>query len=72
MGVLSGKQEKTLLKQLRLFDVYQDEKLGKGKKSYAVSFTLQNPGKTLTDKEIDQVMNKLAGVFEKQLGAVIR
>ncbi len=72
MGVLSGKQEKTLLKQLRLFDVYQDEKLGKGKKSYAVSFTLQDAGKTLTDKEIDQVMNKLAGVFEKQLGAVIR
>jgi phenylalanyl-tRNA synthetase beta chain len=63
---------KTLLKQVRLFDVYQDEKLGRDKKSYAVSFTLQDPGKTLTDKEIDKIMGKLAAVFQKHLGAVIR
>jgi phenylalanyl-tRNA synthetase beta chain len=63
---------KSLLKQVRLFDVYQDEKLGKDKKSYAVSFTLQDPGKTLTDKEIDKVMGRLAGVFQKELGALIR
>lgn len=63
---------KSLLKEVRLFDVYQDEKLGRDKISYAVSFTLQDPGKTLTDREIDQVMNRLAGVFQKQLGAVIR
>ena len=69
---LAFETEKTLLKQLSLFDVYQDEKLGRDKKSYAVSFTLQDSGKTLTDKEIDQVMNRLAGVFQKQLGAVIR
>lgn len=61
-----------LLKQVKLFDVYQDEKLGIDKKSYAVSFSLQDPEKTLTDKEIDAEMNKLANVFVSQLHAVIR
>jgi phenylalanyl-tRNA synthetase beta chain len=61
-----------LLKQVKLFDVYQDEKLGMDKKSYAVSFVLQDQGKTLTDKEIDSAMNKLADVYVSQLNAVIR
>ncbi|MFP4064423.1 MAG: phenylalanine--tRNA ligase subunit beta [Bacteroidales bacterium] len=64
--------EKKLLRDVNLFDVYQDEKLGRNKKSYAVSFTLLDKGKTLRDKEVDKVMNKLARAYEKKLGASIR
>ncbi len=64
--------EKQLLKDVDLFDVYQGKNLPKGKKSYAVSFTLQDDKKTLTDKQIDKVMNKLQSNFEKQLGAELR
>jgi phenylalanyl-tRNA synthetase beta chain len=46
--------------------------LPKGKKSYAVSFTLQDENKTLTDKQIDKIMNKLQASFERQLGAELR
>lgn len=60
------------LKTVNLFDVYQGENLGKNKKSYAVSFILQNPDKTLKDKEIDKTMQKLIKAFEKQVGAEIR
>lgn len=61
-----------LLKSVNLFDVYQGENIEKGKKSYAVSFTLQNPEKTLKDKEIDKTMQKLIKGFEKETGAEIR
>jgi phenylalanyl-tRNA synthetase beta chain len=61
-----------LLKAVRLFDVYQDERLGQNKKSYAVSFTLLDDRKTLTDKEIDKIMQRLVWNFEKELGAEIR
>lgn len=64
--------EKQLLKQVNLFDVYQGKNLPKGKKSYAVSFTLQDENKTLNDKQIDKIMNKLQSNFEKQLGAELR
>ncbi|WP_431136782.1 phenylalanine--tRNA ligase subunit beta [Psychroserpens mesophilus] len=64
--------EKQLLKDVDLFDVYQGKNLPKGKKSYAVSFTIQDEKKTLTDKQIDKIMNKLQTNFEKQLGAVLR
>jgi len=64
--------EKKLLKDVDLFDVYQGKKLPKGKKSYAVSFTIQDEHKTLTDKQIDKIMNKLQANFEKQLGAELR
>ena len=64
--------ERKLLKAVRLFDVYQDERLGHNKKSYALSFTLLDERKTLTDKEIDKIMQKLAWNFEKELGAEIR
>jgi phenylalanyl-tRNA synthetase beta chain len=64
--------EKKLLKNISLFDVYTGDKLPKGKKSYAVSYTLQDEGKTLTDKQIDKIMNKLKGAYEKQLGAELR
>jgi len=61
-----------LLKEINLFDVYEGEHIDEDKKSYAVSFTLQDPGKTLKDKEIDKVMQKLTRGFEKQAGATIR
>lgn len=61
-----------LLTNVHLFDVFESEKLGHDKKSYAVSFTFQHPEKTLTDKEIDKVMEKLVQAFEKQLEAEIR
>ena len=64
--------EKQLLKDVDLFDVYQGKNLPKGKKSYAVSFTIQDEKKTLTDKQIDKIMSKLQTNFEKQLGAELR
>lgn len=60
------------LQSLNLFDVYQGGQMDPGKKSYAVSFVFSNPERTLTDKEIDKVMEKLVRAFEKELGAVIR
>jgi len=69
---IAQKSEKHLLKEVTLFDVYQGKNLPKGKKSYAVSFTLQDDSKTLTDKQIDKIMGKLQTNFEKQLGAELR
>ncbi len=69
---IAKQSEKQLLKAVNLFDVYQGKNLPKGKKSYAVSFTLQDDNKTLTDKQIDKIMNKLQTNFEKQLGAELR
>lgn len=62
----------TLLQHINLFDVFESEKLGKDKKSYAVSFTFQDAEKTLTDNEIDQSMNQLINAFETRLHATIR
>lgn len=64
--------ERKLLKEVNLFDVYQGKSLPKGKKSYAVSFTIQDDTKTLTDKQIDKIMNKLQHNFQKKLGAELR
>ncbi|MGK0386796.1 MAG: phenylalanyl-tRNA synthetase beta chain [Patiriisocius sp.] len=64
--------EKGLLKEVHLFDVYTGKNLPKGKKSYAISFTLQDENKTLTDKQIDKIMNKLQQRFEKDFGAKLR
>ncbi|MGC6430447.1 MAG: phenylalanine--tRNA ligase subunit beta [Jejuia sp.] len=69
---IAKQTEKQLLKKVNLFDVYQGENLPKGKKSYAVSFTLQDENKTLNDKQIDKIMSKLQSNFEKQLGAELR
>lgn len=69
---IAYRTEKNLLKDLSLFDVYTGDKLPKGKKSYAVSFTLQDESKTLTDKHIDKIMNKIKEAYEKQLGAELR
>ncbi|TCJ14371.1 phenylalanine--tRNA ligase subunit beta [Flaviaesturariibacter flavus] len=60
------------LRGMRLFDVFESEKLGAGKKSLAVNFTFLDEEKTLTDKEIDSWMQKIMGTLEKELGAEIR
>jgi phenylalanyl-tRNA synthetase beta chain len=69
---LAFQSERNLLKDVGLFDVYQGEKLPKGKKSYAVSFLLQDSTKTLTDKQIEKIMQKLQQTFEKSFQAVLR
>lgn len=70
---LAAKTGKQLLKTVNLFDVYEnEEQLGKGKKSYAVSLTFEDENKTLKDKEVDKIIQKLIQQYEEQLGAVIR
>jgi phenylalanyl-tRNA synthetase beta chain len=69
---LAFKTEKELLKKVNLFDVYEGKNLPDGKKSYALSFTIQDERKTLTDKQIDKIMNKLKSNFEQELGAELR
>lgn len=64
--------EKRLIKSVIAFDVYEGENLPKGKKAYALGFTLQDEKKTLTDEEIEKTMEHLMHVFEQQFGAVIR
>ena len=66
------KYEKKLIKSINVFDTYEGDNLGKGKKSYSVSYTLEDPNQTLKDKVIDKVMIKLINAYEKELGAVIR
>lgn len=60
------------LRSVQLFDVFRSEKLGAGKKSVALSFTFQDEEKTLTDKEIDAMMQQLTRTFESELGAGLR
>ncbi|MBQ7490285.1 MAG: phenylalanine--tRNA ligase subunit beta, partial [Bacteroidales bacterium] len=64
--------ERKLLKKVGLFDVYEGDRIEAGKKSYAVSFVLQDKDKTLSDKQIEAVMAKLQKTFETKLGAKIR
>lgn len=64
--------EKSLLTNISLFDVYQGESLPAGKKSYAVSFTLQDSNKTLTDAQIEKIIGKIQSQLETQLGASLR
>ncbi len=64
--------DKKLIKEVNIFDVYQGDKIPAGKKSYAVSFMLQDENKTLTDKVIDKVMKKLIYSYQNKLGAEIR
>jgi len=60
------------LKEVRLFDVFESDKLGAGKKSWAVNFTFLNKEKTLTDAEVDGWMKKIMTALEKETGAEIR
>lgn len=64
--------EKKLLHEVSLFDVYEGKNLESGKKSYAVSFLLQDESQTLTDKVIDKIMSKMVKNFEDKLGAKLR
>ncbi|GGW42778.1 phenylalanine--tRNA ligase subunit beta [Arenibacter certesii] len=64
--------EKKLLKNVNLFDVYTGKSLPEGKKSYAVSYTLRNEKATLTDKQVDGIMNKLRKRYQEELGAELR
>lgn len=69
---LAYQAERNLLKEVNLFDVYEGDKLEKGKKSYAVSFILQDENATLTDKQIEKIMEKLTKTFSEKLGAALR
>ena len=64
--------DKKLLRDVNLFDVYEGKNLESGKKSYALSFTFQDQERTLTDSEIDAIMNKIKTSFEEKFGAVLR
>lgn len=73
IATIANKTGKKLIKEINLFDVYiNEQQLGKGKKSYAVSFLFEDSTRTLKDKEVDKVMNQLIQNYEQQLGAVIR
>ncbi len=69
---IAVKTDKTLLKEVNLFDVYEGDKLPEGKKSYAVSFTFQDEEKTLKDEQIDAIMNKVRQGLENELQAELR
>jgi phenylalanyl-tRNA synthetase beta chain len=69
---IARQTEKKLLKKVELFDVYEGDKLPAGKKSYAVNFILQDEEKTMGDKQIDAIMQKLIVNIKKQLGAELR
>lgn len=69
---IARQSEKSLLKDISLFDVYEGKNLPEGKKSYAVSFTIQDNSKTLTDEQVEKIMVKLQQNFEKELGATLR
>jgi phenylalanyl-tRNA synthetase beta chain len=69
---IAKQTEKSLLKDISLFDVYEGNNLPEGKKSYAVSFILQDTTKTLTDIQIDKIMKKLQTNLESELGATLR
>ncbi|MDR1162103.1 MAG: phenylalanine--tRNA ligase subunit beta [Tannerellaceae bacterium] len=69
---IARESEKKLLKEVSLFDVYEGKNLPADKKSYAVSFYLQDEDKTLTDKQIDSIMKKLQTNLEQKLGAQLR
>ncbi|MBX9109666.1 phenylalanine--tRNA ligase subunit beta [Parabacteroides johnsonii] len=69
---IATESERKLLKNVALFDVYEGKNLPAGKKSYAVSFYLQDEGKTLNDKQIDAIMKKIQTNLEQKLGAQLR
>ncbi|MCD8235941.1 MAG: phenylalanine--tRNA ligase subunit beta [Prevotellaceae bacterium] len=69
---IAYQSEKKLLKEVKLFDVYEGKNLEAGKKSYAVNFVLQDESKTLNDKQIEAIMTKIEQNICKQLGAKVR
>ena len=69
---LAFKAERQILRSVNIFDVYQGTNLPDGKKSYAVSFILQDKEKTLNDKQIEKTMSRLLNVYEREIGAQLR
>jgi len=69
---IAFRTEKKIIHDINLFDVYESDSIGKNKKSYAVSLILRDDLKTMTDKNIDKIMNNLIKAFENELGAQIR
>lgn len=69
---LAYRTEKNYLKKVTIFDVYKGDKLGAGKKSYAISFVLQDEDKTFTDKQIEKIMHRFIEVYQKEFNALIR
>ncbi len=69
---IAKQSEKSLLKDISLFDVYEGKNLPEGKKSYALSFTLQDSSKTLTDEQIEKIMGKIRQNLEEKAGAQLR
>ena len=69
---IAYKSEKKLLKKCELFDVYEGKNLPAGKKSYAVSFFLQDETQTMSEKQIESIMSKIQRSLETQLGASLR
>lgn len=72
LEVLAYQTERKLLKNVNLFDVYEGKGLQEGKKSYALSFSLRDENKTLTDEEVDKVMSRLLERFKREVGAELR
>lgn len=69
---VARQSERKLLQEVGLFDVYEGSKLPEGKKSYALSFILQDEEKTLTDEQVEKAMGRIRAAFEKELGAQLR
>ena len=69
---IAKQTDKTLIKEVSLFDVYEGNNLPENKKSYAVSFIMNDEKKTLDEKQIEKVMQKLQTNFEKEVGATLR
>ncbi len=69
---LAFKAERQILRKVNIFDVYEGTNIPEGKKSYAISFILQDEEKTLNDKQIEKTMNRLISVYEREAGAKIR
>jgi len=69
---LAFKTERHILREVNLFDVYEGKGIPEGKKSYAVCYILRDDARTLKDKHIDKVMNKLVSVYKRELGAQLR
>jgi len=69
---LAFKTERNILHEVDLFDLYESESIGKDKKSYAVSFILQDERQTLTEKSIEKTMGAIVKAFEREFGATLR
>jgi phenylalanyl-tRNA synthetase beta chain len=72
LQMVAFKTEQKILSAVTLFDVYEGKNLPKGKKSYGISFTFQDKNKTLTDKQVDKIMDKLLKNFKEGFQAELR